>query len=51
MSASTRQDIGLLASFRFKEFIHSAASWSRVERTIARVEVGAQGADTRFVVT
>ncbi|MER8576796.1 transposase [Mesorhizobium sp. M1409] len=28
-----------------------AASWSRVERIIARVEVGAQGADTRFIVT
>ena len=27
------------------------ASWSRVERIIARVEVGAQGPDTRFVVT
>lgn len=28
-----------------------AASWSRVERIIARVEVGAEGPDTRFVVT
>ena len=27
------------------------ASWSRVERIIARVEAGAQGTDTRFVVT
>ncbi|MER9121486.1 transposase, partial [Mesorhizobium sp. M0954] len=36
---------------RFKEFVDGAASWSRVERIIARVEVGAQGADTRFVVT
>ena len=26
-------------------------SWSRVERIIARVEVGAEGSDTRFVVT
>src|SRR5271167_506461 len=36
---------------RFKEFFDGAASWSRVERVIARVEVGAQGSDTRFVVT
>lgn len=36
---------------RFKEFVDGAASWSRVERIIARVEVGAQGADTRFIVT
>ncbi|ESZ57353.1 transposase [Mesorhizobium sp. L103C119B0] len=36
---------------RFKEFLDGAASWSRVERIIARVEVGAQGADTRFIVT
>src|SRR5271169_2138714 len=36
---------------RFKEFYDGAASWSRVERVIARVEVGAQGSDTRFVVT
>lgn len=36
---------------RFKEFLDGAASWSRVERFIARVEVGAQGADTRFIVT
>ena len=36
---------------RFKEFHDGAASWSRVERIIARVEVGAQGADTRFIVT
>jgi hypothetical protein len=36
---------------RFKEFFDGAASWSRVERIIARVEVGAEGADTRFVVT
>jgi hypothetical protein len=28
-----------------------AGSWSRVERIIARVEAGAQGPDTRFVVT
>jgi Transposase DDE domain group 1 len=36
---------------RYKEFYDGAASWSRVERIIARVEVGAQGPDTRFVVT
>src|SRR5664279_5589871 len=36
---------------RFKEFYDGAASWSRVERVIARVEVGAQGPETRFVVT
>ncbi|MER9301277.1 transposase, partial [Mesorhizobium sp. M0621] len=35
----------------FKELVDGAASWSRVERIIARVEVGAQGADTRFIVT
>jgi hypothetical protein len=36
---------------RHKEFLDGAASWSRVERIIARAEVGAQGTDTRFVVT
>src|ERR1035437_3369812 len=36
---------------RFTEFLDSAASWSRVERIIARVEAGADGPDTRFVVT
>ncbi|ESZ26007.1 hypothetical protein X733_29560 [Mesorhizobium sp. L2C067A000] len=36
---------------RFKEFVDGAASWSRVERIIARVEVGAHGGDIRFVVT
>jgi hypothetical protein len=36
---------------RFKEFCDGAASWSRVERVIARVEVGAEGPDTRFIVT
>ena len=36
---------------RFKEFYDGAASWSRVERVIARVEVGAEGPDTRFIVT
>jgi hypothetical protein len=36
---------------RFKEFHDGAASWSRVERIIARVETGPQGCDTRFIVT
>jgi len=36
---------------RFKEFLDGAASWSRVERIIARVEASADGPDTRFVVT
>jgi hypothetical protein len=36
---------------RFKEFFDGAASGSRTERIIARVEVGPQGADTRFIVT
>ena len=36
---------------RFKEFLDGAASWSRVERIIARVEAGADGTDTRFIVT
>jgi hypothetical protein len=36
---------------RYQEFHDGAASWSRVERIIARVEAGVQGIDTRFVVT
>ena len=36
---------------RFEDFLDGAASWSRVERIIARVAVGPQGADTRFIVT
>jgi len=36
---------------RFKEFFDGAASWSRVERIIARVEASADGTDTRFIVT
>ena len=36
---------------RFKEFLDGAASWSRVERIIARVEAGTDGTDTRFIVT
>jgi hypothetical protein len=34
---------------RFKEFFDGAASWSRVERIVARVEAGAEGPDTRFM--
>jgi hypothetical protein len=36
---------------RFKEFYDGAATWSRVRRIVARVEAGAQGVDTRFIVT
>src|SRR4051794_17961917 len=36
---------------RYTEFYDGAASWSRVERIIARVEAGADGTDTRFIVT
>jgi hypothetical protein len=36
---------------RYKEFYDGAASWSRVERIIARVETGPDGPDTRFIVT
>jgi len=36
---------------RFTQFYDAAASWSRVERIIARVEAGPQGTDTRFIVT
>ena len=36
---------------RFKQFYDGAKSWSRVERIIARVEVGEQGTDTRFIAT
>ncbi len=35
----------------YREFYDGAASWSRVERIIARVESGSEGSDTRFVVT
>src|SRR5271166_416451 len=33
------------------QFHDAAGSWSRVERIIARVEAGAAGTDTRFIVT
>ena len=36
---------------RFNEFFDAAASWSRVERVIARVEAGEEGPDTRYIVT
>jgi hypothetical protein len=36
---------------RFKEFYDGARSWSRGERIIARIEVSAEGPDTRFIVT
>src|ERR687885_1288744 len=36
---------------RYTQFYDAAASWSRVERIIARVEAGADGTDTRFIVT
>jgi hypothetical protein len=35
----------------FKEFYDGARSWSRVERIIARIEAGADGTDTRYIVT
>src|ERR1700732_1905082 len=36
---------------RFAQFHDAAGSWRRVERSIARVEAGAEGTDTRFIVT
>ena len=36
---------------RFTQFYDAAESWRRVERIIARVEVGPDGSDTRFIVT
>ena len=36
---------------RFKEFFDGGQSWSRVERIVARVEAGAEGSDTHFVLT
>jgi len=52
-STAARQAAGLSTDKlrRYKEFHDGAASWSRVERIIARVEASAQGTDTRFVVT
>jgi Transposase DDE domain group 1 len=48
-TAAQRSGTGKLR--RYKEFLDGAASWSRVERIIARVEAGPDGIDTRFVVT
>src|SRR3954462_4788078 len=36
---------------RCTESYDGAAGWSRVERIVARVEAGADGTDTRFIVT
>jgi hypothetical protein len=36
---------------RFTQFYDAAQSWQRVERIIARIEAGPEGADTRFIVT
>jgi uncharacterized protein len=36
---------------RFDAAPDGAASWSRLERTVARVEAGADGTDSRFIVT
>ena len=36
---------------RFTQFYDAAERWNRVERIIARVEAGPEGADTRFIVT
>lgn len=36
---------------RFKQIYDAAASWSRAERIVARVEAGPLGRDTRFIVT
>jgi hypothetical protein len=38
-------------AWRFAQFHDAARSWSRVERIIARVEAGAAGIDTRFIIT
>lgn len=50
-STAARQDAGPDKLRRYKEFYDGAASWSRVERIIARVEASAQGIDSRFIVT
>lgn len=50
-STAARQAAGPDKPRRYKEFHDGAASWSRVERIIARVEAGPQGTDSRFVVT
>jgi hypothetical protein len=50
-SSAARAEAARAKVRRFKEFHDGAASWSRVERIIARVEAGPQGCDTRFIVT
>src|ERR1700722_4670696 len=47
-SRPRRETASFVVSWRFFD---GAQSWSRVERIIARVEAGAEGPDTRFVVT
>ncbi len=51
LEASTTARAAAATVRRFKEFHDAAASWSRVERIVARVEAGPRGCDTRFVVT
>jgi hypothetical protein len=36
---------------RFTDFYDAPSTWSRVERVIARCEIGPQGPDTRLIVT
>jgi hypothetical protein len=50
-SSAARAEAARAKVRRFKELHDGAASWSRVERIIARVEAGPQGCDTRFIVT
>ena len=51
-STKARFDAGVQTAKvrRYKEFYDGAASWSRVERIVARVEAGPNG-PTRFIVT
>jgi len=52
LEAATRAgQAGPLKRRRYTEFWDAARSWPRVERIIARVEAGADGVDTRFIVT
>jgi len=50
-STQARRPPGPAKLRRFKEFHDGAASWSRVERIIARVEAGPEGVNTRFIAT
>jgi Transposase DDE domain group 1 len=36
---------------RFHQFAYAAASWSRHEKVIARIEATDLGSDARFIVT